>query len=91
MPHKVVPIALRKRAVDELPELGEWVPIAELEDSAGSFREVQSALSSLTKRMKNHGVTKWPFKARKDDRTDRFVYLMEEATATTVLALARAN
>jgi hypothetical protein len=74
--------------IAEHPE--EWVSITALEDSLGSFRAVQSALSSLTKRMKKHGLTLWPFEFVKDDGTGRFAYKMDEATATIVLGLAHA-
>src|SRR5437764_1437078 len=38
----------------------EQVQIAALEESVGSFRRVQSALSSLTKQMKKHiGAPRW--------------------------------
>jgi hypothetical protein len=69
----------------------EWVPVSELVSALGSSRELQSALSSLTKRAKKHGLTKWGFDAVQDAETGRCHYRMDERTATIVLELARAD
>jgi hypothetical protein len=67
----------------------EWVPVDALNDALGSSRDVQSALSSLTKRAKKHGLTKWGFEAVPDAGTGRFRYRMDKSTAAIVLGLAR--
>jgi hypothetical protein len=53
--------------------------------------EVQAALSSFTKRMRQSGPTEWPFTYRKDSQTGRYRYWMSEETAKIVLALADAG
>jgi hypothetical protein len=70
---------------------GEWVPIEALEESLGSFRRVQSTLSSLTKRMKKHGQTKWPFEVVDGTLGTRAKYKMAEANATIVLRLTQTS
>jgi hypothetical protein len=69
----------------------EWVPVSALNSALGSSREVQNALSSLTKRAKKHGLTKWGFDAVQAAETGRFRYRMDERTATIVLELAGAD
>jgi hypothetical protein len=70
---------------------GEWVPITALVRVLDSSRQVQSALSSFTKRAKKHGLPKWPFEAVTDLEAGHFRYRMDEKTAAIVLELARAN
>lgn len=61
---------------------GAPLTIPTLAEAIGSeTRQVQNALSSLTKRMKKYGPTKWPFIYYKDGRTGRYSYEMDEATA----------
>jgi hypothetical protein len=70
----------------------EWVPISVLNNTLDSSREVQNALSSLTKRAKKHGLPKWGFEAVPDVESDgKFRYRMDQATADLVLELARAD
>jgi hypothetical protein len=69
---------------------GEWVPISALEDSLGSFRAVQSALSSLTKRLRKRGLDEWPIDVEIDGQSGRAHYRMDPTTAAVVLRLARA-
>jgi hypothetical protein len=68
----------------------EWVPINALVSALGTSREVQSALSSFTKRAKRQGMTWWPFEAVADvESGGRFRYRMDETTANTVRELAQ--
>jgi hypothetical protein len=64
---------------------GERLSVDDLAHSIGTpTRAVQDALSSLTKRMKKYGKTKWPFALHQDRRTGRYSYEMDDATAATV-------
>jgi hypothetical protein len=70
----------------------EWVPITAFEDALGSIQAVQSALSSLTKRMKKFGLNSWPFHVvNTDDQTRRAKYQMDKATAMIILELSQAG
>jgi hypothetical protein len=77
----------RKLLVELAEHPDERVPMTALEESLGSFSAVQGALSSLTKRMKKYGPTKWPFEI--EEEGNRIAYRMNQAMATIVLSLAR--
>ena len=66
----------------------EWVPIGALNDALDSSRQVQNALSSLTKRAKKHGLHKWGFEAVIDPETNWYRYRMDAPTAAIVIELA---
>jgi hypothetical protein len=85
----IVSDGTRKLLVVLAEHAGQRVAITELEGELGSFRAVQSALSSLTKQMKKYGATAWPFTAVKDAGTGRTVYVMTEAMAIIVIELAQ--
>jgi hypothetical protein len=68
---------------------GEWVPITVLEDALGTFRVVQSTLSSLTKRMKRFGQATWPFDVTVASDSGRATYRMTEEAAKSLLAVAQ--
>jgi hypothetical protein len=68
-----------------------WLWLSDLAEAIGTeTRTVQDALSSLTKRMRKYGPTKWPFEYVKDSREGgKYRYLMSEETAAIVLGLAQ--
>ena len=79
----------RKCLVFFAKHAGQRVGMAELERELGSFRAVQSALSSLTKQMKKFDATAWPFTTVRDSGTGRTAYVMTQAMAIIVLELAQ--
>jgi hypothetical protein len=80
----------RKLCVALAANPGQRVGMPELEEELGSYRAVQSALSSLTSQSKKCGATLWPFDIiKKDPETGRAAYVMNEAMANIVNELAR--
>jgi hypothetical protein len=68
----------------------EWVTADELAKALGpdmGWRSVAGALGPLTRKMKAYGMKSWPFRLRKDSKTDRLTYRMDPRTASILLTL----